>query len=90
MLRIVEGGQRLGREAQAHIEGLGRCDSLLDGGNGAREGRAAFLPRLGGVDVQAVGKVPEIAGQGWITARTEYRLDPTDPFPTGYRVGDLW
>ena len=34
--------------------------------------------------------VPEIAGQGWITARTEYRLDPTDPFPTGYRVGDLW
>jgi proline racemase len=34
--------------------------------------------------------VPEIAGQGWITAFHQYVLDPTDPFPTGYRVGDLW
>jgi proline racemase len=34
--------------------------------------------------------VPEIGGQGWITAFHQYVLDPTDPFPTGYRVGDLW
>ncbi|MEM7093087.1 MAG: proline racemase family protein [Actinomycetota bacterium] len=34
--------------------------------------------------------VPEIGGQGWITGRTEYLLDPTDPFPEGYRVGDIW
>ncbi len=34
--------------------------------------------------------VPEIAGQAWITAFHQYVLDPTDPFPTGYRVGDLW
>jgi proline racemase len=32
----------------------------------------------------------EIAGQGWITAFHQYVLDPTDPFPTGFRLGDLW
>ena len=34
--------------------------------------------------------VPEIGGQAWITGRSEYILDPSDPFPVGYRVGDLW
>ncbi len=34
--------------------------------------------------------IPEISGQGWITGRSEYVLDPTDPFPQGYRVGDIW
>ncbi len=34
--------------------------------------------------------IPEISGQAWITGYTEYVLDPTDPFPSGYRVGDLW
>ena len=34
--------------------------------------------------------IPEISGQAWITGYSEYVLDPTDPFPTGYRVGDLW
>lgn len=34
--------------------------------------------------------VPEISGQAWITGVGEYVLDPTDPFPDGYRVGDLW
>ena len=39
-------------------------------------------------DIPAI--VPEIAGQGWITGRGEYTLDPTDPFPTGYTIGDIW
>jgi len=34
--------------------------------------------------------VPEISGQGWITAFAEYVVDRTDPFPTGFTVGDLW
>lgn len=34
--------------------------------------------------------IPEISGQAWITGYSEYVLDPTDPFPSGYRVGDLW
>jgi proline racemase len=34
--------------------------------------------------------VPEIRGQGWITAHAEYVVDETDPFPEGFTVGDLW
>jgi len=34
--------------------------------------------------------VPTIAGQAWITGKAEYLLDPTDPFPEGYTVGDIW
>ena len=33
---------------------------------------------------------PEISGRAWITALHQYILDPTDPFPTGYRLGDMW
>ncbi len=36
------------------------------------------------------GVVPEIAGTAWITAFHQYVLDPSDPFPTGYRLGDTW
>lgn len=34
--------------------------------------------------------VPTIAGQAWITGMATYCLDPTDPFPEGYTVGDIW
>jgi len=34
--------------------------------------------------------VPTISGQAWITGFAQYVLDPTDPFPQGYTVGDLW
>ena len=34
--------------------------------------------------------IPEIGGQGWITGRGEYTLDPTDPFPEGFIAGDIW
>ncbi len=34
--------------------------------------------------------VPTITGQAWIYGFSQYLLDPTDPFPTGYTVGDLW
>ncbi|MEM7798732.1 MAG: proline racemase family protein [Chloroflexota bacterium] len=34
--------------------------------------------------------VPTISGQGWITGFANYVLDPTDPFPNGYTVGDIW
>jgi proline racemase len=49
-------------------------------------GRLISETRLG--DRDAV--VPTITGSGWITAITQYVLDPTDPFPTGFTVGDLW
>ena len=34
--------------------------------------------------------VPTLSGQAWITGITQYVLDPEDPFPEGYTVGDIW
>ena len=34
--------------------------------------------------------VPTISGRAWITGTHEHTLDPADPWPTGYRVGDTW
>ncbi|HEU0195208.1 MAG TPA: proline racemase family protein [Gaiellales bacterium] len=34
--------------------------------------------------------VPTITGSGWITGIAQYVVDPTDPFPEGFTVGDLW
>lgn len=34
--------------------------------------------------------VPTLTGRAWITGRATYLLDPTDPFPEGFTVGDLW
>ncbi|MFL5755614.1 MAG: proline racemase family protein [Chloroflexota bacterium] len=34
--------------------------------------------------------VPTITGTAWITGFASYVVDPTDPFPDGYTVGDIW
>jgi len=34
--------------------------------------------------------VPSITGTAWITSFASYVVDPTDPFPEGYTVGDIW
>jgi len=34
--------------------------------------------------------VPSITGTAWITGFASYVVDSTDPFPEGYRVGDIW
>jgi proline racemase len=31
--------------------------------------------------------IPEVTGRAWITGTASYVLDPTDPFPRGFRVG---
>ena len=33
---------------------------------------------------------PTIAGRAWITGTFQYYLDPDDPYPFGYVVGDTW
>lgn len=33
---------------------------------------------------------PSITGSAWITGKYELTLDPTDPFPAGYRLSDTW
>ena len=34
--------------------------------------------------------VPTLSGQAWITGFASYVVDPDDPFPEGFTVGDLW
>ncbi|HUN49042.1 MAG TPA: proline racemase family protein [Stellaceae bacterium] len=36
------------------------------------------------------GIIPVIAGQAWITGTHQVTLDPTDPWPEGYRLSDTW
>lgn len=34
--------------------------------------------------------IPEISGQAWITGTHQHMLDPSDPWPEGYRLSDTW
>ena len=34
--------------------------------------------------------VPTLSGTAWITGLAQYVLDPDDPFPNGFTVGDIW
>ena len=51
-----------------------------------------FTGRLTGVT--QVGKyqavIPTLSGQAWITGLCTYVVDPEDPFPEGFTVGDIW
>lgn len=39
-------------------------------------------------DIPAI--LPEISGRGWITGIHQHMLDPSDPWPEGYRLSDTW
>jgi len=53
-------------------------------------GRIFATGRVGSTD----GGIPcvsvAITGRAWITAFHQYVLDPSDPFPAGYRLSDTW
>ena len=36
------------------------------------------------------GIVPSISGRAWITGTSQLMLDPSDPWPDGYRLSDTW
>lgn len=57
--------------------------SIIDG---IFTGRIADLTTVG--DTPAI--VPEITGRGWITGTHQHLLDPSDPWPGGYRLSDTW
>ncbi len=40
------------------------------------------------VDKDAI--IPQLSGRAWITGTHQHMLDPTDPWPEGYRIGDTW
>ncbi|WP_171174548.1 proline racemase family protein [Ruegeria sp. HKCCD8929] len=52
----------------------------------------SFTGRI--VDTSTVGPypaiIPTLSGQGWIHGTANWTLDPSDPFPAGYKVGDMW
>jgi len=49
-------------------------------------GRLVSETRVG----QYPAVVPTLSGQAWITGFAQYVVDPEDPFPEGFTVGDLW
>ena len=49
-------------------------------------GRLLRETRVGG----QVAVVPTIRGQAWVTGIAQYVVDPDDPFPNGYTIGDIW
>jgi len=53
-------------------------------------GRLVEETRVGpeGEEVRAV--VPTISGRAWVTQHCDVVCDPSDPFPEGYTVGDIW
>jgi proline racemase len=57
--------------------------SLLD----TRFESRVLAPAIAG-GVPAV--IPEISGRAWLTGISYYGIDPEDPFPEGYRLGDTW
>ena len=36
------------------------------------------------------GGAATLSGQAWITGFAQYVVDPDDPFPNGFTVGDIW
>ena len=34
--------------------------------------------------------IPTLSGRAWITGTATYMLDPEDPFPEGFTIGDIW
>lgn len=49
-------------------------------------GQIAALTRVAG----RPAIIPEISGRGWITGIHQHMLDPSDPWPEGYRLRDTW
>lgn len=77
------------RMAQLHAQGL-----LVEGEDFRHIGITGteFVGRIRGTtkvgDYPAI--LPTVKGSAWIMSFQQVVLDPTDPFPEGFRVGDAW
>lgn len=76
------------RMACLHARGLlvvGQ-DYVNEGPLGTRfTGRIEDVTQVGGFDAI----VPSLSGQGWIYGLSQHLLDPGDPFPEGFAIGDF-
>lgn len=51
-----------------------------------------FIGRLVG-ETTVAGRpavLPTISGRTWVTGRSQWRIEPSELFPRGYTVGDIW
>jgi proline racemase len=77
------------RMAMLHARGVMRVGdrflarSIIDS---EFRGRIVAKTRVG--DRPAI--VPSVTGRAWITGTHQLLLDPADPWPEGYRIGDTW
>jgi proline racemase len=53
-------------------------------------GRLLETATVGSGQAARAAVVPTITGTAWITGFASYVVDPEDPFPEGFRVGDIW
>lgn len=51
---------------------------------------STFIGRLAASPASDGSVLPTITGRAWITGRATWFLDPHDPYPHGYTVGDIW
>ncbi len=77
------------RMAVLHARGeLGLGEDFVNRGPVGTEfiGRLVRRTTVGGVPAV----VPTISGAAWITGIAQYSVDPADPFPEGFTLGDIW
>jgi proline racemase len=70
-------------KGQLPVGSVFRNEGILDTvftGQVISETRAGHLPAI----------VPAITGRAWITGFAQYVVAPDDPFPEGFRLGDIW
>jgi trans-L-3-hydroxyproline dehydratase len=73
------------RMAALHARGLMRVGDAM---THASPIGSTFDGRI--VAQTADGIVPAIRGSGFVMGRTEWHVDPRDPFPEGYLLSDTW
>ena len=76
-MAVLHAGGQLAIGDEFHHYGL--LDTLFTG-------RLIRETTVGGVPAV----IPTITGAAWITGMAQYVVDPSDPFPEGFTVGDIW
>ena len=75
----------------AVLRARGRCRSAT----AISRARSSARPSIAGSprETKIAGRpaiVPVISGRAWITGTHQHMLDPSDPWPAGYRLADTW
>jgi proline racemase len=77
VMAVLHARGELGLEEDFHHESI--VDTIFTG---------RLLQQTDVLGIPAV--VPTVTGSAWITQHCQVVVHPTDPFPEGYTVGDIW